>query len=336
VLQLERADLADVDWDQLDAFADRTVFQTREWLDFLVATQGGEPVVARVWDRDEQLGWFTGMKVKRYGVSILGSPFRGWTSGPMGFNLHEGAARDAAVEALIRFAFGELRCVYLELLDRRLSFEELEGVPRAELAPFKTFEVDLTAAEDDLFAAMSSACRRAVRRGRKIGVRVEPASGEGFADEYYAQLEDIFARQSMRPPYPVERVRELIRCVEPSGRLLMLRAVSPDDEPIASAIFPVFNRFAYFWGGASWRSKQIMRPNEAIFWHAIRHVRQLGVPLLDLGGRGDYKRKYGGRAVERPFMRRSRLPGLLALRRIAGRVYWRIATRPRTTPAGPR
>ncbi|HWM56167.1 MAG TPA: GNAT family N-acetyltransferase [Solirubrobacterales bacterium] len=327
VVQLERVDLADVEWDRLDAFEDRTVFQTREWLEFLVATQGGEPVVARVLDRDEQVGWFTGMKVKRFGVPILGSPFRGWTSGPIGFNLREGISRGAAVEALSRFAFGELRCLYLELLDRRLAFDEVEEARHSETVPFKTFELDLSRSEEDLFAAMSSACRRAVRKSEKVGVHVEQASGEAFADEYYEQLEDVFAKQSLSPPYPVERVREMIRLVEPSGRLLMLRALSPDGEPIASTIFPVFKSFAYFWGGASLRSKQIMRPNEAIFWHAIRHVKGLGVPLLDLGGQGEYKRKYGGRQVEVPFLRRSRLPGLLAGRRAARKVYWWAATR---------
>lgn len=331
MLQLERADFADVEWDQLDAFEDRNVFQTREWLEFLAATQGGEPVVARVLDGDEPVGWYTGMKVKRFGVPILGSPFRGWTTGPIGFNLRKGASRGAAVEALGRFAFGEMRCLYLELLDRRLAFEEAGEARHSEVAPFKTFEIDLSRSEDELFAAMSSACRRAIRKGEKVGVQVELASGEEFADEYYEQLEDVFAKQSLSPPYPVERVREMIRLVEPSGNLLMLRARSPEGKSIASAIFPVFKSFAYFWGGASLRSEQLARPNEAIFWQAIRHVKALGVPLLDLGGQGEYKRKYGGSQVEVPFLRRSRLPGLLAARKTARKVYWRLATRKRST-----
>jgi hypothetical protein len=331
VLRLERADFADVEWDQLDAFEDRNVFQTREWLEFLAVTQGGEPVIARVLDGDEPVGWYAGMKVKRFGVPILGSPFRGWTTGPIGFNLREGASRGAAVEALGRFAFGEMRCLYLELLDRRLAFDEAGEARHSEVAPFKTFEIDLSRSEDELFAAMSSACRRAIRKSEKVGVQVELASGEEFADEYYEQLEDVFAKQSLSPPYSLERVREMIRLVEPSGNLLMLRARNPDGKPIASAIFPVFKSFAYFWGGASFRSEQIARPNEAVFWYAIRHVKELGVPLLDLGGQGEYKRKYGGRQVEVPFLRRSRLPGLLAARKTARKVYWRVATRKRST-----
>jgi CelD/BcsL family acetyltransferase involved in cellulose biosynthesis len=70
-----------------------------------------------------------------------------------------------------------------------------------------------------------------------------------------------------------------------------------------------------------------MRPNEAIFWHAIRTMRERGVPLLDMGGGGEYKRKYGPRERHIPFFRKSRVAGLMALRDLAARVYWRRATR---------
>jgi CelD/BcsL family acetyltransferase involved in cellulose biosynthesis len=332
VLELERVDLADVDWARLDAFSDRSVFQAREWLDFLVATQGGDPVVARIVDGSEPVGWFTGMVVKRFGARILGSPFKGWTSGPMGFNLVEGASRREATEALFRFAFKELGCVHVELLDRRLGFDDADAVG-AHCSTAYTFEIDLTREEDEIFGAMSSSCRRAVRKSEKVGVQVEQASPDGFADEYYAQLEDVFAKQDLSPPYPVERVRELIRCVEPSGRLLLLRARSAEGESAATAIFPVFNDFAYFWGGASWRSHQIIRPNEAIFWHVMRDLKARGVPTMDLGGGGDYKRKYGVRAADRPFLRKSRVRGMETLRNTAAYVYWRAATR-RRPPTG--
>ena len=99
---------------------------------------------------------------------------------------------------------------------------------RARLVEFRTFELDLRQSEEELFAGMKSACRRAIRKADKEGVRVEEAHGVEFADEYYEQLLDVFERQGRRPPYGVERVREMIRCVEPSGNLLMLRAVAPE------------------------------------------------------------------------------------------------------------
>ena len=316
MLALERITPDERVWREMDASPDRLLFQTREWVEFVVRTQEAEPVVAAVLDDGRPVGWFTGLVVRRFGARILGSPLPGWTTPSMGFNLVDGVSRRAAAEALVGFAFGSLGCIHLELKDRRLAVGDLDGLGFRHTAT-RTFDVDLAPPEDEIFARMTSACRRAVRKAGKSGVNVEEAAPEGFAEEYYAQLEDVFAKQSLRPTYPVERVRELISCLHPTGRLLLLRAVAPDGKRIATGIFPAMNGTAYFWGGASWRAHQILRPNEAIFWHAMRYWRARGMTLMDLGGGGDYKRKYG--AVERsvPFFRRGRVPGLESVRELA-------------------
>ena len=122
------------------------------------------------------------------------------------------------------------------------------------------------------------------------------------------------------PTYGVDRVRELIRCLDPDDSILLLRARAEDGTSIATGIFPGANGVAYFWGGASWREHQHLRPNEAIFWHAMRHWKAQGATSLDMGGGGDYKRRYGPRHITVPFFRRSRIRGLTALRDLAERV----------------
>jgi Acetyltransferase (GNAT) domain len=218
----------------------------------------------------------------------------------------------------------DLGCLHVELKDRRLSAGDHEAARFRQL-PSRTFEIDLARDEEELFGAMSSACRRAIRKGVKEGVTVEEATGEDFAAEYHVQLVDVFAKQDLRPPYTDRRVRELIRCVHPRGRLLLLRAVSPDGVRIGTGILPALNGTAWFWGGASWREHQIMRPNEAILWYAMRRWRQRGMSVLDTGGGGDYKRKYGVREAMVPMGRRARVPGLVRLRDLAARVYTRAA-----------
>jgi hypothetical protein len=315
MLTLERLALESCDWEAMDAFADRVVFQTREWLDFVARTQRAEPVVAAVLEDGERVGYFTGLVVRRFGVRILGSPFPGWTTESMGFNLRDDSSRSAAAAALVPFA-RTLRCQHLELKDRRLQGGELDGLG-FESTLTLTYELDLDGDEEAVFGRMSSAARRAVRKAEKSGVTVTPVTGPAFADEYYAQLEGVFARQSLVPTYGVERVRALIECLEPTGRLLLLRALSPDGRSIATGIFPAFNGTAYFWGGASLREDQILRPNEAIFWYAMRHWRERGISALDLGGAGDYKRRYGPRELWLPWFRRSRVPGMALMRRAA-------------------
>jgi CelD/BcsL family acetyltransferase involved in cellulose biosynthesis len=323
VLRLETVSLNAVD-PVVEAQRRRNVFQTHEWLEFVARTQDAEPVVVQFERDGVPVGAFTGLIVRRFGVRILGSPFQGWTTGPMGFALAPGEDRAAAIKALTRFAFRNLGCLHVELMDRRSSFEELDGV-RARLVEFRTFELDLSQTEEELFAGMKSSCRRAVRKAAKEGVRVEEAHGVEFADEYYEQLIEVFERQGRRPPYTVERVREMIRCVEPGGNLLMLRAVAADGERIATALFPASDDFAYFWGGASLTEHLALRPNDAIFWHAMKHFRDRGVARLDLGGGGDYKRKFGAAEKRIPYVRKSRVPGLLSLRDLAAYVYKRRA-----------
>ena len=78
--RFERVPFHPDDWNKtLSAFPDRIVFQTAEWISFLIDTQKGEPVIAALKDGNETLGYFSGLIVKKFGLKILGSPFRGWS-----------------------------------------------------------------------------------------------------------------------------------------------------------------------------------------------------------------------------------------------------------------
>ena len=235
-MKLERLDPDQVEWERLDPFADRVVYQTREWVEFVSSCQRAEPVVAALEDGNATVGYFTGLVVRRFGVPILGSPMPGWTTAFMGFNLEDGASRRDAVEALIQFAFRSLGCPHLEFRDRDLA-SDLEGLG-FEHTPWRGLEVDLRPSEEEIWAALKGACRTAIRKAERGGVVIEEASDLGFADDFYAQLEDVFAKQSLVPPYDVERIRALIRYVHPSGRLLLLRARNAEGDCIATGIFP--------------------------------------------------------------------------------------------------
>lgn len=318
-MELRQLDVSQVDWEELDSYADRNVFQTREWLAFIEKTQDAKPVIAALSQDGNTVGFFTGLLIRRYGVRILGSPFRGWTTSYMGFNLADGVSRRAAVEALLPFAFRSLGCMHVELRDRDLSLDDVErpGVHYALGADFTgntVFEVDLRPTEEELFARMSSACRRCIRKAKKVGVTIEEADDLGFADDYYAQLRDVFAKQSLVPTYDKGRVTELIRQLHPTGHLLLLRARNAEGRCIATGIFPATNRWMYFWGGASWRSDQILRPNEALMWHAMKYWKSRGVEICDLGGATDYKRKWGPVEASVPSFRISRNRAISAAR----------------------
>ena len=298
----------------LDQFEDRTIFQTINWLKFVSHTQNAKPVIAVVKDGNHQLlGRFSGLIIKKYGLRILGSPFPGWTTSYMGLNLKPSVSRIDALVALEDFAFRELKCIHFEIMDRHLNTNDFEqrGYNYSILS---SFEIDLTKDKEKLFAAMTSACRRCIRKADKVGVQVEVARDLSFADDYYAQCEDVFAKQNLVPTYSKERVRALIEYLLPTGQLLLVRAKDSEGNCIATGIFPALNDTMYFWGGASWRSYQALRPNEAIQWFAMLYWKARGISKYDMGGGGEYKRKYGGYEIAIPWGRKSRYPILENLR----------------------
>lgn len=148
---------------------------------------------------------------------------------------------------------------------------------------------------------------------------IEEASGDdpAFADEFYDQLRDVFAKQGLVPTYSIERVRSLIRNLAPAGSILLLRARDAEGRCIATAVLPWYHRTMYFWGGASYREHQHLRPNEALIWHALRWAKARGVTEFDFVGGNSYKAKYGTTEVPVPWARRSRSPLVARLRDVA-------------------
>jgi hypothetical protein len=312
----ERVDHRTDDWSTKIKFEAGTVYQTPAWLAFLSATQNGEPLVALLKEGGSGIGYFTGMIIRKAGLRILGSPFPGWTTDYMGLALSPRTDRRVALRALMNFAFQELRCVHLEVMDRNVALNDLDGLA-VQHRVYRGFEIDLTRDENEIFAKMTSACRRCVRKAEKEGVCVEEAHDMGFADDYFAQLEDVFARQRLQPTYGIERVRQLIKHVHHTGQLLLLRARDRQGRCIATGIFPHLNGVLYFWGGASWGMHRLLRPNEAIQWEAMRMAKRKGLHTYDMGGGGEYKRKYGGYEIEVPWFRKSKYPWLRYMRELA-------------------
>src|SRR5215471_12148113 len=156
----------DVPWTLLDSFPDRTVFQTRAWLEYLRESQGAIPCVLTLKHGAATAGYFTGALFRRFGIPFLGSPFPGWGTPYMGFNLAPGISRADALEAVESFAFHEMHCRHIEIADPGFHAEDGGALDFASTS-YNTYTSDLTLSEDDLFSRMDSACRRCIRKADK-------------------------------------------------------------------------------------------------------------------------------------------------------------------------
>ena len=307
--------------DELEGYPDRLFSQRRAWLEFAAEICGGEAMQIDLEHHGRSIGYLTGIRFRRVGLPIFGSPFPGWTTPYMGFNLGPGEDRRKALEIAQQIVFGELGCVHFEICDRYLKPEDGAALGFS-FRMVHSYMSDLTLPEAALFSRMTSACRRAIRKAEKSGVVIEAAEPEGFAALYYQQLLDVFAKQSLRPTYSAKRVERLIELVHPSGDLLLLKALDPTGRCIATGIYPGFNRFSFFWGNASLRQHQHLRPNEALHWFAMRRWKERGMRWHDWGGGGDYKAKYGGEPSAVPAFHKSRWRAITLARSAARTLYY--------------
>ena len=339
--KFERVSLTDTEWDKvLSAFPDRIVYQSAAWLNFLAETQQGEPVIAALKEGDETVGYFTGMIVRKFGLKILGSPFRGWTCPYMGFNLRPSTPRRAAIQALAEFAFKQLGCVHFEVVDSYLTEEDIAGLG----LPYQmnaTFVVDLAQTEEVILGKMNSYRRRDIRRAEKHGVRIEEVQDTEFADEFSNQLKDVFAKQGLIPTFGVDRVRAVLKHLLPTGMLLCLRARDPEGHCIATGLYLGMGSAAFYWGGASWRQYQNLHPNEALQWYAMKYWKGRSMKTYNLVGTMDFKARFGGQSVAMPLIRKSKYSWISFLRssaprllRIASALAWKARIGKRNTGSG--
>ena len=298
MINFERIGIDNATYEDKNHIGEVNIFQTSSWLNFIAEVQNAEPIVSVVKSDGNFLGYFTGLISHKFGLKILGSPFRGWLTYFMGFNLLANAPKGEILHALPRFAFEDLGCHYLEVIDPNLNPSDWEGLSyRVEHLHY--YGIDLSKSEEDLFDKMESSGRRAIRKSIKNGIVIEEASDIGFADEYYAQYEDVLAKQGLTPTYSLNSIRKLIEYTLPTGNLLLLRARSPEGVCIATGIFLALNKTAAVWGVASWRQYQHLRPNEPIAWYGMRELKTKGIKVLNYGGKSEhFKEKLGASELQ--------------------------------------
>jgi CelD/BcsL family acetyltransferase involved in cellulose biosynthesis len=338
-LSFEQVPLANVPWAELDGFADRTVHQTREWLAFLTETQAAQPVVLQIFSSGEAVGWFTGAVVKKFGLKILGSPMRGWTTAHMGFNLVDDALIASAVVALAKFATQSLNCVHVEVLDRRCTSGVVPQGFRS--TPLNGLVVGLQVDDEQLLLGMTKNGRRDVRKSLRSGVIVEEVDPKDpeFVAEYFAQVSQAFARRGLRPTYPQSRVQSMVDHLHPPGHLLLLRVRVPTGETAATGIFAgLAQGTASFTLQASDSEFHEWMPNEIMVFEALRAWRDRGAVSFDFGGREiggpqDFKRKFGGTDLTTQWLRYSKYPSLEVARSLASRTQKSLQRRGKT-PSG--
>jgi hypothetical protein len=318
----------DIDDKEFNDFPKKTIFTTKDWLRFIENDQGAKIIIIRIRNDDEIIGFFSGGIVSKYGIKIVGSPFRGWSTCFMGLDIKPKweTVKIELYKRLKDYLISQYKCQFIEITDRNLTFEEASKIT-TYVKNAKTLELDIDRPIEEIFKEFKTDCRNFIRQFERRGASLEIAEPtETFAEEYYEQLIEVFAKQGLVPTYSLEKVKTLVNALKDTTNILCLKIIDPNGKNIASSIFLGYGQKFFFWGGASFRNGQMYRPNEYMIWFAINYWKKEGYKVFDMVGIREYKKKFSPKEIIYPRIIFAKYKQLVFFRDLAERSYYRIIT----------
>jgi len=208
--------------------------------------------------------WLTG----RRGVSL---PFTDWCD-PLAGDL-------PGFHDLLNEAIGYGR-------DRGWKYLELRGGRHylANALPSQRFhghEISLAGDVRQLFAALASPVRRAIRKAEKQGVELEILQDAGGIRRFYA-LQCLTRRKHGLPPQPFKFFQNLQQLILAEGRGIIILA-RLGAKTIAGSVFLHSGQEAVYKFGASDEAALSLRGNDLVMWEGIKYYASRGFRTLHLG-----------------------------------------------------
>ena len=293
-----------------------TVFTTVEWLAFLEKNQKASTVVLEMRSHDTVVAYFVGLVVTKLGIRILGSPFKGWLTPDMGFVKVADFDYVKAIQDVAAYAFKTLHCLYFQITDKALSCDEIEGKLYYEKT--NLLQISLEKPQEEILENFTKNGRRDVRAAlrKDTEFKVLPFDRE-FVKVHYSQLEDVFAKQNLKPFYSIQKLYDLAEAFEGKPENIVALAAYSEGECVASIFSVGYGEWAYYMGAASFRNYQKLLPNEGLFWNFVEYWHGKGAKKLDLVGYREYKLKYNPEIIVIPTVIITRYRWLLYAKRFA-------------------
>ncbi|MFY1613228.1 GNAT family N-acetyltransferase [Macellibacteroides fermentans] len=316
----------EIPWNDIEQCCDATIFKSKDWKEFLVTSLPLKSFIVKILKDGNLYGYFVGFIFSKFGLKIIGSPFEGWNTSYLGISTKENISRKERVliyKELCKFALKH--CLFIQFADWNLDFEDLDGNFKNVIAN-ESYYLDLSPNIESLYRSFKQkSCQYSIKKAQKLGVVIcEPDNIDIFADEYYNELIDVFAKQDLKPTYDAERVKLMLHCLSPQHRVL-LEARHPDTNSVmATIIFVLHNDIAFYWGAACYRTYQKFCPNELLMFEAIKLLKARGVTLLEMEGIRPYKEKYNPVRYSKPKVMVAKYPILIEMKKLAKILFYKL------------
>lgn len=314
-----------IPWDCIEHCYDATVFHTEEWSNYLKNQYGLKPFVVEISKNASVVGYFLGYSFSRFGIRIIGSPFEGWATAYMGLVSKTQISNEIRIELYKELeVFCKKYAWYIQVSDWNIDYKDVEGL--FNYTKIESYYLDLTPNMETLYRSFKQkSCQYSIKKAQKLGVIVsEPTNLNAFAEEYYNELIDVFAKQNLKPTYGVDCVKKLVNAMSPN-HYVFLEARHPDTNVImATIMFFYHNGMAFYWGASSYREYQKYCPNELLMFEAIRRMKDRGVTLLEMEGIRTYKEKYNPVRYSKPKIVFAKYHALITAKELAKKAYYKF------------
>lgn len=320
----EIIDIDKVDIQEFNSFPKKTPFTTIPWIQFLSEDKNAVPKIIRITKNSELVGYFTGLIFKKFGINIFGSPFKGWSTNYMGFDLYNYDLIYELLEPTIDFIMKETKCLYMEIVDRNISPERLKA-NNFQVDIVKNLELKIDKSDEEILKSIKKDCKEFIRQFERRGAYLEEVEPDDeFVEILHTQLCDVFSKQNLVPPYSLNKIKTCVKYLKDTGMMLCLSVKEPEGKTIASYIYIGLNQKCIAWCTSSIREYQRLRPNEYMVWYGIRKFRDMGYNTFDFSGPRSYKYKWKPNEVEYARITVTKYYFLKRMRDIALKIYWKI------------
>ena len=206
-----------------------------------------------------------------------------------------------AVDKIAKIAAVE-KCVFVRIRPQLLATAEnlqiLAGLgfkkSPMHLAAEHTVVLDLTRSEEEMLSSMRRQTRYEVRRGMKMGIKVERLNSKEVFEEFHTVQVETAKRQNFVPPSFKTLLAE--REAFPD-KIWVYRALTNEDEPVAYGLIIGSGLEADYYEAASTLLNRKLPGAYALLWQAMRDLKKDGYKRFNLWGiapAGQPNHRYAG------------------------------------------
>ncbi|PKW16035.1 GNAT family N-acetyltransferase [Saccharopolyspora spinosa] len=276
-------------WAELAAGPHGSVFTSQPWLEAVCQTYGFTPEARIAVDASGAVvGGFAWVRVRDVrGERLCSLPFSDWADpfAPNEAVWHQ--LTNGVVDQGIPIA---LRCLRSEAPVRDPRLQE------AGRLAWHATRLDVPLPE--LHQRISATARRNIAAAERNGVRISADTGVEALRDFYRMQVRLRKHKYRMLAQPMEFFENIWEQFHSDDSVVTMTA-RVGDEPVAAAVFLQWNGVLHFKFGSSLPDRLRLRPNDAIYWAAIRWAVERGLRLVDWGvsdldqpGLLHFKRKY--------------------------------------------